>query len=222
MIQLEKVSKIYWTSQGPLHALCEVDLHVGRGEFVAVCGPSGCGKSTLLTLIGGLGTPSAGRVLVDGQDVGAMPPHQRAAFRARRIGFVFQMFHLLPYLNVLENVLVAVPFGQRAAARDRADALLRRFQLSDRIHHRPGQLSTGECQRVAIARALVNQPEVILADEPTGNLDEQNADTVLDILKDFHNDGGTVVLVTHHSTAAARASRIVYLDHGAVVAPSHA
>ncbi len=220
MIELENVSKIYWTAQGPVHALSEVDLRIDQGEFVAVCGPSGCGKSTLLTLIGGLGTPSAGRVLVFGHDVGAMSPRQRAAFRARRIGFVFQMFHLLPYLNVLENVLVAVPFGQRASARPRAISLLERFQLAERIGHRPGQLSAGECQRVAIARALINQPEVILADEPTGNLDEENARVVLDLLDDFHQDGGTVVLVTHHSSAAARAGRVVHLQNGSVKVPS--
>jgi len=220
MIQLEKVSKIYWTPQGPVHALSEVSMHVEQGEFVAVCGPSGSGKSTLLTLIGGLNTPSAGRVIVAGKDVGAMSPVERAAFRARQVGFVFQMFHLLPYLNVLENVLVAVPRSQRAAARTRAESLLERFQLSHRLRHRPGQLSAGECQRVAIARAMINQPEIILADEPTGNLDEENARVVFDLLSQFHQEGGTVVLVTHQSSAAGRAGRTFYLKNGSLMVPS--
>jgi putative ABC transport system ATP-binding protein len=218
MIQLEQVSKVYQTNDGPVHALSDVSLSVEQGEFVAVQGPSGCGKSTLLTIVGGLGTPTSGRVTVGGQDVVAMSPAARARFRAERIGFVFQMFHLLPYLTVLENVLVAALPGQEAAARGRAGQLLEKFQLGRRLRHHPGQLSTGECQRVAIARALVNRPQLVLADEPTGNLDAQNSTSVLDLLSGFRAGGGTILLVTHQESAANYAGRTIHLRDGLIEA----
>jgi ABC-type lipoprotein export system ATPase subunit len=216
MIQLEDVSKVYPTQQGPVRALDGVSLAVEPGEFVAVQGPSGCGKSTLLTLVGGLGMPSAGIVRVAGEDVVAMSSSARARFRAERIGFVFQMFHLLPYLNVLENVAVAALPGREADGRSRAEELLHDFQLGDRLTHRPGQLSTGECQRVAIARAMVNRPQLILADEPTGNLDPENASGVLELLSSFRRDGGTVLMVTHQESAAEYAGRSIQLRAGAI------
>ena len=218
MIQLEAVSKVYQTSNGPVHALAGVSLHVEQGEFVAVQGPSGCGKSTLLTIVGGLGTPTSGRVMVGGEDVAAMSPAARARFRAERIGFVFQMFHLLPYLNVLENVLVAALPGKEAAGRARAGRLLEKFQLGHRLRHHPGELSTGECQRVAIARALVNQPQLVLADEPTGNLDPENSVGVLDLLAAFRDEGGTVLMVTHQESAAKYAGRTIHLRDGLIEA----
>ncbi len=216
MIQLEDVSKIYRTNGGPVHALSGVSLTVEQGEFVAVRGPSGCGKSTLLTIVGGLGMPTSGRVTVAGEDVVGMSSAARARFRAERIGFVFQMFHLLPYLTVLENVAAAALPGQEAAARERAQELLERFQLGDRLKHRPGQLSTGECQRVAIARAMVNRPQLILADEPTGNLDPENSVSVLELLSAFQRDGGTILLVTHQESAAKYAGRAIELRAGAL------
>jgi len=216
MIQLEDVSKIYRTNGGPVHALSGVSLTVEQGEFVAVRGPSGCGKSTLLTIVGGLGMPTSGRVTVAGKDVVGMSSAARARFRAERIGFVFQMFHLLPYLTVLENVAAAALPGQEAAARERAQELLERFQLGDRLKHRPGQLSTGECQRVAIARAMVNRPQLILADEPTGNLDPENSVSVLELLSAFQRDGGTILLVTHQESAAKYAGRAIELRAGAL------
>ena len=216
MIQLEDVTKVYPTTDGPVHALSGVSLTVAAGEFVAVQGPSGCGKSTLLTVVGGLGTPSSGRVTVAGEDLVRMSSADRARFRAERIGFVFQMFHLLPYLTVLENVVVAARAGQEAATRGRAEKLLKQFQLGHRLRHRPGQLSTGECQRVAIARAMVNRPQLILADEPTGNLDPENSAGVLDLLSAFHREGGTVLLVTHQQSAAACAQRTVLLSSGSI------
>jgi ABC-type lipoprotein export system ATPase subunit len=218
MIQLEEVSKVYQTSDGPVHALSDVSLHVEQGEFVAVQGPSGCGKSTLLTVVGGLGTPTSGRVMVGGEDVVAMSPADRARFRAERIGFVFQMFHLLPYLTVLENVLVAALPGREAAARERAGGLLEKFQLGHRLRHHPGELSTGECQRVAIARALVNRPQLVLADEPTGNLDPENSVGVLDLLSGFRAEGGTILLVTHQESAANYAGRTIRLRDGLIEA----
>jgi len=216
MIQLEDVTKVYPTGQGPVHALSGVSLNVEAGEFVAVRGPSGCGKSTLLCVVGALGAPSAGRVSVAGEDLVGMSSANRARFRAERVGFVFQMFHLLPYLNVLENVLAAAPAGREVAARARAEELLEDFQLGHRLRHRPGQLSTGECQRVAVARAIVNRPELILADEPTGNLDPESSRGVMDLLSGFHREGGTVLLVTHQQLAAEYAQRTILLRAGSV------
>ena len=216
MIQLEQVTKAYKTANGPVNALSGIDLAIEEGQFVAVRGPSGCGKSTLLTVVGGLGTPSSGRVSVAGQDIVAMSAARRARFRATQIGFVFQTFRLLPYLNVLENVVAAALPGRESAARRRAGELLDEFQLAHRLKHRPAQLSTGECQRVAIARALINRPSVILADEPTGNLDPENATGVLDILASFHRDGGTILLVTHAESAAGYAQRTILLRDGRI------
>jgi len=217
MIHLEGVTKVYRTANGPVSALAGIDLEVPPGQFVVVRGPSGSGKSTLLTLIGGLGTPTAGRVVVAGEDLGSVGPASRARFRAHRVGFVFQTFQLLPYLTVLENVALAGLPGRETASRHRARQLLERFQLTGRISHRPAELSTGECQRVAIARAMVNQPELILADEPTGNLDPENSTTVLDLLAGFHREGGTVLLVTHQERAIQFAQRTVLLKNGSVV-----
>ena len=217
MIQFQDVSKIYRTAEGPVHALSNVSVEVKQGEFVAVRGPSGCGKSTLLMIAGGLGMPTAGRVVVAGEELPALSPAARARFRARRIGFVFQLFHLLPYLTVLENVAAAAPAGRRSAARGRAAELLEEFQLTHRLRHRPAELSAGERQRAAIARALINRPQLILADEPTGNLDPKGAAVVLDLLADFHRDGGTVLLVTHQEGAALYAQRTILLHAGTVV-----
>ena len=216
MIHLQEVTKVYQTPDGPVRALGGVSLEVTAGEFVAVRGPSGCGKSTLLTIVGGLGMPTSGRVVVGGDDLVAMGPAARARFRAERIGFVFQMFHLLPYLTVLENVVAAAIPGTGASARQRAGELLEGFQLSDRLRHRPAELSTGERQRVAMARALINRPQLILADEPTGNLDAESSRAVLQILAGFQGDGGTVLLVTHQEQAAGYAGRTLLLRDGLV------
>ena len=217
MIHLEQVSKVYRGLDGPVHALSEVALDVEAGQFVVVRGPSGCGKSTLLGVVGGLSMPTSGQVRVAGEDVVGMSGGARARFRARQIGFVFQMFHLLPYLSVLENVVAAAMPQESAPPQARAEELLQRFHLAHRLRHRPSELSTGECQRVAIARALINRPSLILADEPTGNLDPENAEAVLDLLAGFHREGGTVLLVTHQELAAKRAQRVVRLRDGRIV-----
>jgi len=216
MIQLDNVSKVYPTARGPVHAVREVSLGVEKGEFVAVRGPSGCGKSTLLLLVGGLTLPTSGRVRVAGKELAVKTPAYRAAFRAERIGFVFQMFHLLPYLNVVQNVVAAALPGRHAEARARATELLEKFHLGHRLTHRPAELSAGERQRVAIARALVNRPDLLLADEPTGNLDPDSATGVLDLLRAFNEDGGTVLLVTHQQQAAAYAARSIELREGRI------
>ncbi len=217
MIELADVSKVYVRADGPVTALSGISLRIEDAEFVAVRGPSGCGKSTLLTLIGGLGTPTGGHVRVAGEDLTAMSPGARARFRAHNIGFVFQTFHLLPYLTVLDNVVAAAPPSEASAARQRARSLLEQFRLSHRMAHHPAELSTGECQRAAIARAMVNRPKLILADEPTGNLDPDNGEAVMEILAAFHRDGGTVLLVTHEESAARRAQRTVLLRDGRMV-----
>jgi putative ABC transport system ATP-binding protein len=216
MIQLERVSKVFPTARGPVHALDDVSLEVRRGQFVAICGPSGCGKSTLLSLVGGLALPTSGRVLVDGQELARLSARERAGFRAEKLGFVFQMFHLLPYLSVLDNVLLAAPPSARHSARADAERWLETFGLTPRRWHRPGELSVGQRQRVALARALLNRPQLLLADEPTGNLDPQTATAVLETLSQYHASGGTILLVTHDAQAAAHADYQVTLEQGRI------
>jgi putative ABC transport system ATP-binding protein len=222
MIHFERVSKLFRTARGDVRALDDVTFDIAAGQFVALCGPSGCGKSTLLSLVGGLAVPTSGRVVVDGQEVSRLSTSERARFRAETIGFVFQLFHLLPYLTVLDNVLLAAAPERRRAAGDAAEQLLDRFGLAERRWHRPGELSVGQRQRVAMARALLNRPKLLVADEPTGNLDPETAQTVLETLTDFHRAGGTVLLVTHDSQAAARAECCVRLQHGCIAGPSSA
>jgi putative ABC transport system ATP-binding protein len=218
LLLIDGVSRTYTDAHSTVHAVDDVSLQIAAGEFVAVQGASGSGKSTLLLMAGGLLKPDSGQVQVDGQDPYGLKPDARADFRAQNIGFVFQQFHLVPYLSVLENVLapaMAVP-GTEAETRDRALQLIERFGLSDRQQHVPTKLSSGERQRTAMARALLNQPKLILADEPTGNLDHDNADTLLGYLADFAADGGAVLLVTHDDRAVACAQRVVHLQNGRI------
>ncbi|NCO41405.1 MAG: ABC transporter ATP-binding protein [Armatimonadetes bacterium CG_4_10_14_3_um_filter_66_18] len=214
MIALENVRKVYRTKRGEVPALDGVSFSVAAGEFLTVRGPSGCGKSTLLLTIGGMVRPTQGTVTVDGKDVYALSAAQRAAFRADNIGFVFQMFHLVPYLTVLENVLLPTAAGGGSAGEAEALALLERFRMTDRAHHKPAELSTGERQRAALARALLRRPGLLLADEPTGNLDPENAAEVMSYFTEYHHEGGTVVLVTHEQAAADHAHRTVTIRGG--------
>jgi putative ABC transport system ATP-binding protein len=215
MIELENVSKVYQTEKGEVRALDDVSLGIEAGDFVAVRGPSGCGKTTLLTLVGGLAAPTAGRLVVAGEELSSLSSSQRATFRARQVGFVFQMFHLLPYLNVFDNVLVARHEASSEEESKRyASELLERFDLGDRLSHRPGELSAGERQRVAMARALLNHPKILLADEPTGNLDPDNAQAVLEMLAGLDEEGVTILLVTHEEQAASYAKRTILLRDG--------
>jgi ABC-type lipoprotein export system ATPase subunit len=216
MLQLQDVNKTYRGAQ-TVEALRGVALAAAAGEFVAIQGASGCGKTTLLLIAGGLLEPDAGRVSVGGEDLYALSPGRRARVRAAAVGFVFQQFHLVPYLSVRDNVLaptIALPLPDAAA---RADDLIGRFGLADRARHVPAELSTGERQRTALARALLRRPSVLLADEPTGNLDEANARAVLDALADFAHGGGAVLLVTHDRAVAARAGRVVRMEGGRLV-----
>lgn len=217
MILVQDVAKVYASGRRVVRALDGVHLHVERGEFLVVRGPSGSGKTTLLMTIGAMLRPSAGTVSVDGHDLGGMSAGERAQFRARTIGFIFQMFHLVPYLNVAENVALAAVAAGKGGARARASQLLERLGIGGRALHKPSELSAGERQRTAIARALLNSPKILLADEPTGNLDRENALAVLSHLSDFHKSGGTVIMATDEMEAQTLANRVISLQDGRVV-----
>jgi ABC-type lipoprotein export system ATPase subunit len=212
LLELAQIAKTYRAGQpGEVRALTGVDLTLAAGEFVAVQGPSGCGKTTLLLIAGGLLAPTSGRVRLNQEDPYALSADQRASFRAQHLGFVFQQFHLIPYLSVLDNVLAPALAAAVPDARERAEELVARFGLHSRRGHVPGELSTGERQRTALARALLNRPRLLLADEPTGNLDRENAGVVLDHLAAFAREGGAVLLVSHDAQAVQHADRIVPL-----------
>jgi len=218
-VDLRDVRKIYGVGPDPVAALDGVSLRIDPGEFVAITGTSGSGKSTLMHLIGCLDTPTSGRVTVAGEDISKAGSDRLARLRNRSIGFVFQAFNLLPRLDVQKNIeLPLVYAGTRRAERgQRARDAAAKVNLSDRLTHRPSQLSGGQCQRVAIARALVNDPTLILADEPTGNLDSTNGAEVLQLLGELHKLGRTIVLVTHDPAVAARAARVIEMRDGRIV-----
>jgi lipoprotein-releasing system ATP-binding protein len=222
LLRLEKVTKHYTAAAAPLVILNEVDLAIAPGESLAITGPSGCGKSTLLNLLGTLDQPTSGRVWFDGLDLGTLDENKLAAIRNRHIGFIFQSHHLLPQCSVLENVLVptlADPSGKlRQKAEERARALLDRVGLAPRLHHRPGQLSGGERQRVAVVRALINQPKLLLADEPTGALDRASAAALGRLLAELNREQAvTLVLVTHALDLACQMSRRLELRDGTLL-----
>jgi ABC-type lipoprotein export system ATPase subunit len=217
VLQLAGVSKTYRRADEQVHVLVDLDFTLDAGEFVVVTGPSGAGKSTLLHVAGGLDAPDSGTVTAAGQDVWQMTTGARAAFRRRNLGFVFQFFNLVPMLTAVENVsLPLVLDGMRARSADRRAAeLLERVGLGDRARHRPAELSGGQMQRVAVARALVARPSIVLADEPTGNLDSHSSIEVLDLLRSLSDEDGTaVVMVTHDQAAARYGSREVHLVDG--------
>jgi putative ABC transport system ATP-binding protein len=216
LLELSGVHKTYKARSSDVKAVDGVSLKLDGGEFQAVCGPSGCGKSTLLLIAGGLLAPDAGTVNIAGESPYTMTADTRSRFRASNIGFVFQQFHLIPYLTVLDNVLAPSIATGLENATDRARELIKRFGIDHRERHVPGELSSGERQRAALARALLNSPKLLLADEPTGNLDAGNASLVLDHLREFASAGGAVLLVTHDSQAAERADHIIRLRDGQV------
>jgi len=217
MLEFKNVSKWFNGTQGKVTALEGVSFSVLPGELLAVRGPSGCGKTTLLLTAGGLLRPSDGQISLDGQDPYALNPEMRSRLRARTIGFVFQQFHLIPYLTVRQNIMTASLAVPLKEASERARQLISRFGLEDRAEHVPAKLSTGERQRTALARALLNEPKVILADEPTGNLDEDNAQMVFGYLSQYVSDGGCVLLVTHDTRAAAHATRSLKMSRGQLI-----
>ncbi len=218
MIRLSHITKTYPFGGVPVTALTDVTIHVRPQEYVAIVGPSGSGKSTLMNIIGCLDSPTSGSYLLDGQDVSGLNANDLAAIRSRKIGFVFQGFQLLPRLTALENVALPLLLqGVPARIRDeRAAEALSQVGLAQRMDHKPSQLSGGQQQRVAVARALIHQPRVLLADEPTGSLDEQSTREVLTLLEGLHRKGHTIVLITHDPAVAARAGRQVSVSAGVV------
>lgn len=218
MLQVERLGRQVSSPEGTLAILSDVNLAIGRGETVAIMGASGAGKSTLLALLAGLDEPTSGTVRLAGRDITGLDEDGRAAVRARHVGFVFQAFHLVPSLTALENVMLPLELAGRVDARAAARGVLERVGLRERVGHYPRQLSGGEQQRVAIARAFVMRPDVLFADEPTGNLDAATGGRIMDLLFELNaTEGATLVLVTHDPALAGRCGRIVRLDAGRVV-----
>ncbi len=219
MLQLDRVTKTYNGSSVPVHALLDVDLAIQEGEFVAVMGPSGSGKSTLLTVLGAMNPPTQGIVTIDGIDIYNLSTEQQADFRHEYVGFVFQQLQILPYLTALENVLLSLTIarGPNAEKRERAREALLRVGLDGKEDRLPFQLSGGEQGRVAVARAIVNQPPLLLADEPTGSLDQTTGSQVLELLRELNGEGQTVIMVTHDIHAAEYAGRTVHILDGKIV-----
>jgi putative ABC transport system ATP-binding protein len=219
IIRLDKLTKEYVMGEHVVAALREVELVINAGEFLAITGASGSGKSTLLHLIGCLDVPTSGSYTLSGQDVSGISDEELSAIRAGKLGFIFQSYNLVPQLSVLDNVLLPLRYSKQSGREgmERARSSIDRVGLSGRITHRPTQLSGGEMQRVAIARALINDPLIILADEPTGNLDRTNSDEIMSILNQLHQDGRTIVMATHNMDIAGLCSRMVRLEDGAVV-----
>jgi putative ABC transport system ATP-binding protein len=219
MIDMRKIWKVYSTGRVEVEALRGIDLVIGENEFVSVMGPSGSGKSTLMNLMGCLDTPSSGEYFLEGEKVESLSPNELAEIRNKKVGFVFQNFNLLPYATAFENVEVPLIFGGVASRkrRKRAMEFLDKVGLADRADHKPGELSGGELQRVAIARALVNQPRLILADEPTGNLDTGSGQEIINLFEELGRQGHTVVVITHDHSIAERTHRIIKLRDGMIV-----
>ncbi|MBS5481465.1 MAG: ABC transporter ATP-binding protein [Clostridiales bacterium] len=219
MIRLEHISKIYHPGENEIRALSDVSLTIHKGEFVAIVGQSGSGKSTLMNLLGCLDTPSEGAYILEGSDVSTLSDHQLSAIRNRQIGFIFQGFNLIPSLTALENV--ELPLIYRGIGREErrrtARESLERVGLGNRIRHRPAEMSGGQQQRVAIARAIAAHPPILLADEPTGNLDSASGADVMEILRSLNRDGHTVILITHDSGIAATIDRVVHIQDGQIV-----
>jgi putative ABC transport system ATP-binding protein len=219
MIHAEHVIKAYELGGQTVRALDGVSLHVAAGEMVAIRGPSGSGKSTLMNILGCLDRPDAGRYVLAGEDVSTLDDDELSEVRNRRIGFVFQTFNLLPRLSALENVELPILYAGGRDARQRALSALEMVGLTNRLHHEPSQLSGGQRQRVAVARALVNDPAILLADEPTGNLDSRTGEEVLGLFKHLHAQGRTILVVTHDLNVARHCPREIYIRDGLVVAP---
>ena len=209
LVQVDDLRKEF----GDVRALAGVSFSVEAGEWIAIMGPSGSGKTTLINILGGLDMPTAGQAVVDGVDVARLDEAGLTRFRAQKIGFVFQQFHLVPYLTALENVMLAQYFHSTTDEKE-AQQALERVGLGDRVEHLPGALSGGEQQRVAVARALINHPKLILADEPTGNLDEANEETVIQLFKELHHEGHTILMVTHDPSIGNLADRRIEFAHG--------
>ena len=226
LIQMTQIKKVFFTDEVETHALSEIHLTIGKGEYVSIAGPSGCGKSTLLSILGLLDTPTEGQYLLNEKEVANLGFADRARIRNREIGFIFQSFNLIGDLTVFENVELPLTYrGMNAATRKaNATAALEKVGMAHRINHYPSQLSGGQQQRVAVARALGGKPSILLADEPTGNLDSKNGEAVMALLRDLHREGATICMVTHDPRFAKHADRTIHLFDGRVVedAPNEA
>jgi putative ABC transport system ATP-binding protein len=222
LIKLDGIKKVFYTDEVETHALAGIHLEIQQGEYVAIAGPSGCGKSTLLAILGLLDTPTDGQYLLNGNQVANLSLSERARVRNREIGFIFQSFNLIGDLSVFENVELPLIYrGMKAAERrERANAALERVGMAHRSKHLPSQLSGGQQQRVAVARAVGGQPSILLADEPTGNLDSKNGEAVMELLRELHRQGATICMVTHDPRYAAHADRSVHLFDGRIVEES--
>jgi putative ABC transport system ATP-binding protein len=225
VIEISELTKVYGTGNVAVRALRGVDMQVNRGEFVAIMGPSGSGKSTLMNILGCLDRPTDGAYVLDGEDVSQLSKDELASVRNRKIGFVFQSYNLLPRLNAVKNVMLPMLYSGNGNGNghlteqeqyERAIAALESVGLGERVHHRPSEMSGGQQQRVAIARALINNPSIILADEPTGNLDTRSSDEIMDIFHRLHGQGATIVMVTHEPENGAHAERVVTIRDGQV------
>jgi putative ABC transport system ATP-binding protein len=219
LIRLEGIRKVFYTDEIETHALSEVHLKIDQGEYVSIAGPSGCGKSTLLSILGLLDTPTGGTYVLNGNDVSDLDFGQRARIRNREIGFIFQSFNLIGDLTVFENVELPLTYRGMASAERRVAAMaaLETVGMAHRVQHYPSQLSGGQQQRVAVARALAGKPSILLADEPTGNLDSKNGDAVMALLGDLHKEGATICMVTHDPRFARHADRQIHLFDGRIV-----
>lgn len=218
IIHLENIRKSYYLGKQELQVLKGISMDVFKNEYVALMGPSGSGKSTLMNILGCLDSPSGGKYILNGKDVSRMPDNDLAEVRNQEIGFVFQQFNLLPRLTALENVALPLVYAgiSKKERIERANEVMAKVKLEDRSHHKPNELSGGQCQRVAIARALINNPSIILADEPTGNLDSKTSYEIMDILGKIHADGNTVILVTHEEDISMFARRVIRLRDGVI------
>lgn len=218
LIKMQSVSKVFFTDDLETHALSAIDLEIKKGEYLAIAGPSGCGKSTLLAILGLLDSPTEGNYFLNGQPVSGLKPSERSRIRNREIGFVFQAFNLIGDLTVYENVELPLTYRGMASRerKEKVQAVLERVGMAHRSKHYPAQLSGGQQQRVAVARALVGDPMILLADEPTGNLDSKNGDSVMELLRDIHRSGATICTVTHDARYAGHAERTVHLFDGRI------
>ncbi len=217
IISLENISKLYQRGSEKVHALDSVSIDIHAGDYMAICGPSGSGKTTLLNVAGCMDHPSSGKLILDGKHLKSGKDKELAEFRRGTIGFVFQQFFLIPTLTVMENVNLPLLFSRKKIEEDKTVEILKRVGLSHRLTHLPGQLSGGEMQRVAVARSLINDPKVILADEPTGNLDSKNSTAVIDLFEQVNSEGIAVVMVTHNNDIAAQCRKQVVLEDGKII-----